>query len=234
MPLSLESRFCENVSILHCAGRIVLGEEVSSLEAALDQCARGSSQVVLSVRDVDRLDSIGLGLLVRYMTSLRKRGGDLRLADPPQFVVSLLDMTMLSSVLQTHATEQDAILSFFKRPPTEKAPEKYGPRVLVVDSSADLCMFIRSVLLQHGFNVKSARLLRDARVLLQVDEVEYILVGPGTAPLSSEEAARSLSALAPKAVTLQLSPDFTSRTAQDAAAMLLPLFGITRKLAQES
>jgi anti-anti-sigma factor len=234
MPLSLESRFCENVSILQCAGRIVLGDEVSSLEAALDQCARSSSQVVLSVRDVDRLDSIGLGLLVRYMTKLRKRGGDLRLADPQQFLLSLLDITMLSSVLQTHATEQDAILSFFKRPPTEKAPEKYGPRVLVVDSSADLCMFIRSVLLQHGFNVKSARLLRDARVLLQVDEVEYILVGPGTAPLSLEEAARSLSALAPKAVTLQLSPDFTSRTAQDAAAILLPMFGTSHSPARDS
>ncbi len=114
------------------------------------------------------MDSIGLGLLVRYMTKLRKRGGDLRLAAPPPFAVSLLDMTMLSSVIQTHPTEQDAILSFLNKPPEQKAQEKRGPRVLVVDSSADLCAFVRSVLLQHGFDVQSTGLVRDAKILLQM------------------------------------------------------------------
>lgn len=234
MPLNLETRFFENVYIIHCTGRIVLGDEVKSLEATLDRCAEGSSKVVLSISGVTRLDSIGLGLLVRYMTKLRKQGGDLRLADPPPFVAGLLEMTMLSSVIQTHPTEQDAILSFLKKPSTQKAQEKRGPRVLVVDSSADLCMFVRSVLMQHGFDVQSTCLVRDAKILLQVDDVDFILVGPSTPQLSSEAVAQSLGAIAPKAAALQLSADFKSRNADEAAEILLQMFGITRLNAQGS
>ena len=112
MPLQLTTRFRENVYLIHCAGRIVLGEEVNTLEAALAQSVRECSRVVLGLSEVDRLDSIGLGLVVRFVTNLRKRGGDLRLAAPPVFVVRLLGMTMLAEVLQTYDTEEDAISSF--------------------------------------------------------------------------------------------------------------------------
>lgn len=234
MPLNLESRFCENVYIIQCTGRIVLGDEVKSLEATLDQSSRGYSHVVLSIGEVDRLDSIGLGLLVRYMTNLRKRGGDLRLAAPPPFVVNLLNMTMLSSVMQTHPTEQDAILSFLKKPSAQTAQEKRGPRVLVVDLSADLCVFVRTVLAQHSFDVKSASLVRDAKILLQAGDVDFILVGPSTPQLSSEAVALSLGAIAPKAAVLQLSADFKSRNAHEAAAILLEMFGVARPQAQDS
>ena len=117
MPLQLTTRFCQNVSIIQCSGRIVLGEEVTSLEAALGQTVRECGQVVLNLGEATRLDSIGLGLVVRYVTNLRKRGGDLRLAAPPAFVVRLLELTMLSEVIQTYATEQDAISSFSRKRP---------------------------------------------------------------------------------------------------------------------
>ena len=228
MPLSLESRFCGNVYIIQCTGRIVLGEEVKSLETALEQSAREFSQLVLNVSEVSRLDSIGLGLLVRYMNNVRKRGGDLRLAAPPPFVAKLLDMTMLSSVVQVHATEQDAILSFLKKQSAHKAQEKLGPRVLVVDKSVDLCMFVKSILMQHGFDVKSASLVRDAKILLQVDDADFILVGPGTLQVSSETVAQMLGAVAPKATMLQLSADFKTRDAHEAAEVLLQMFGTNR------
>lgn len=227
MPLNLDSRFCDNVYIIHCAGAIVLGDEVKSLEAALDRCAQSSSQIVLSISDITRLDSIGLGLLVRCMTNLRKRGGDLRLAAPSPFVVNLLDLTMLSTVIQTHSTEQEAIASFLKRPPVQKSPEKRGRRVLVIDSSPELCVFIRTVLTQHGFDIKSTTLVRDAKVLLHSDDVDFILVGPTTPQLSSETVAHNLSASAPKATTLQLSADFKTHSAHEAAEILLQMFGVT-------
>jgi hypothetical protein len=65
MALRLESRFCGNVYIIHCAGRIVLGDEVKALEAALDVGAREFLRIVLCVSEAERLDSVGIGLLVR-------------------------------------------------------------------------------------------------------------------------------------------------------------------------
>ena len=226
MPLQLTTRFCDNVYIIHCTGRIVLGEEVKALEATLGQSVRECGQVVLNLDEVTRLDSIGLGLLVRYFTNLRKRGGDLRLAAPPAFVIRLLALTMLTEVMQTYSTEEDAISSFSKKAPMQKPQDCRGPRVLVVDSSADLCVFIRSVLMQHGFDVKSTNLVRDAKTMLQVGDIDVIVIGPSTPQLSSESVAQSLAAVAPNIKTLQLGADFKSHHAHEAAQILLEMFAL--------
>jgi anti-anti-sigma factor len=225
MPLSLKSRACGNVYVIHCQGRIVAGDEVNSLEKALELGAREYSRVVLCVSEVDRLDSIGIGLLVRYATRFRKRGGELRLAAPPAFLVALLKLTMLTSVLPVNLTEDDAILSFLKQPAAQKAMEKPGPRVLVLDQSADLCTFVRTVLTQHGFDVKSANYLHDAKILLMVDGVDYILTGPDTPELCYAPALGSLKAMSPKATAMQLAADFKGREAMDATETLLQMFG---------
>jgi anti-anti-sigma factor len=230
MPLSLKSRFCGNVHIIHCQGRIVAGDEVKSLEAALDMASREAPRIVLNASEVDRVDSIGMGLLVRYASRVRKRGGDLRLAAPQAFVVTLLKLTMLSTVLQVYATEDEAILSFLDRPADLKTAGKAGPRVLVLDQSADLCSFVKTVLMQHGFDVKSASYFQDARILLQVDHVDYILVGPDSAQFCYTTILGALRALAPKATALQLAADFKSHDALEASEALLQLFAAQQQL----
>jgi anti-anti-sigma factor len=224
MPLSLKSCLCGNVQIIQCHGRIVAGDEVKSLEAALDTAAREVPRIVLNVSEVDRVDSEGIGMLVRFATRLRKHGGDLRWAAPQPFVVNLLNLTMLSGVFQVYPTEDGATLSFVDRPVDRKTVGKAGPRVLVLDQSADLCSFVTTVLMQHGFDVKSANYFQDAKILLQVDHADYILIGPDTAHFCSETVLGSLKALAPKATTLQLAADFKSRDALEASEALLQLF----------
>ncbi len=225
MPLVLNSRFCGNVYIIQCQGRIAMGEEVKSLEAALDRGAREFTRLVLNMSEVHRLDSTGIGLLVRYAANLRKRGGDIRLAAAPPFMVTLLKLANLSSYLHVYDTEEDAIVSFLKQHSHPKVQEKPGPSVLILDQSADLCAFVRTVLAQHGFDVKSTTNFRDAKIMLRVDTVDYILVGPGTPQLSAETAISSLKALAPDAAAFELGADFHCRDAHDATEALLQLFG---------
>jgi hypothetical protein len=180
---------------------------------------------VLDLGEVNRLDSIAMGLLVRYAERMDKAGGGVRLATAPPFVVRLLEMTKLSGLLPNFATDEEAIVSFLKQGTAQGAYERRGPRVLVVDESADLCVFVRTVLIQNGFDVKSTCSFRDAKILLQVDQVEYILVGPGNPQLSSETMLRSLTALAPTATALRLDADFKIRDAREATEELLQMFG---------
>jgi anti-anti-sigma factor len=224
MLLTLRSRHVGNVYLIQCKGRIVLGDEVKALEEALEVGMREFSRLVVELSEVSRLDSIGLGLLVRYSERMRRRGGDLRLAGSPQFLLDLLNMTKVSASLESYATEEDAIQSYLKERPTEAAKKREGPRVLVVDESADLCVFVRTVLTQHGYDVRSTCSFRDAKTLLQVDGVEYILVGPSTPHLSAETVLQTLTALAPRAKALQLDPVFKIRDVQEASAALLQLF----------
>jgi anti-anti-sigma factor len=223
MSLVLSSRHLGNVYIIHCKGRIAMGDEFKALEAELRFCTREFSRVVLNVAEVDRLDSMGIGLLVRNATNLHKTGGDIRLASPPPFMVTLLNLANLSKFLRIFDTEEAAILSFLERQPTHKI-EKHGTRVLFFDQSPDLCAFVRAVLTQHGFDVKWTCNFGDAKILLRVEDVDYILVGPGTPQLSSETALRGLRAVAHRTPGLHLAPDFKAHDAHVATETLLGLF----------
>jgi anti-anti-sigma factor len=224
MLLSLNTRFVGNVYIIRCSGRVILGDEVKALEAALDAGEREFTRFVVDLSEVSRLDSIAMGLLVRYAERMSNLGGGVRLASPPDFVANLLNMTRLSGLLPSFATEEEAIVSFLKERPVEGAEKQSGPRVLVVDDSADLCVFVRSVLTRHGFDVQSTCSFRDAKILLNADGVEYIVVGPGTPQLPAETVARSLTALAPAAKVVRLDADFKIRDAEEASAALLQRF----------
>jgi anti-anti-sigma factor len=226
MSLVLSSRHLGNVYIIQCKGRIAMGEEVKALEAELRFCTREFARIVLNVAEITRLDSTGIGLLVRHATNLHKAGGDIRLAAPPPFIVNLLNLANLSKFLRIFETEEEAILSFPQHQPTHKV-EKHGTRVLFFDQSPDLCAFVRAVLTQHGFDVKWTCNFGDAKILLRVEDVDYILVGPGTPQLSSETALRGLRAITPKPVGLHLAPDFNAQDAHEATEALLGLFKTT-------
>jgi len=223
MPLQIENRFCGNVAIVQCRGRIV-ADELPALEAAFQTAIREFHSIVLNVAEVTRLDSMGMGLLVRYSSNLRKRGGDIRLAATPPLIAEALEITMLSTIFQSYPTEQEAVLSFLSQPALPRPHNQPGHRVLVVDRSGDLGAFVRAVLTQHGYDVRSASLVSDARVLLQVHEVDYILVGPGTPQMPAANVLASLRNLAPKATALQLTPEFRTFDAHQAAELLLEMF----------
>lgn len=227
MPINLSTKFTDNIYLIHCAGFIVMGDEAKALEATLERCSIASAQLVLNAAEVHRLDSMGIGLIVRTMTNLRKRGGDLRLAAPSPFVADLLQKTMLDTVLQVYPTDQAALESFHKKTAAQIVKEKRGHSVLLIDSSPDLCAFIRTVLTQHGFDIKSTGMLRDAKVLLRSDHADYILIGPSNAHMTTEIVAQNLGDIAPRAITRHLSKDFTTLDAHEAAAALLKIFGIT-------
>jgi anti-anti-sigma factor len=225
MLLSLKSRFVGNVYVIACVGRVVLGEEVKALEAAFEAGEREFTRIVLNLAEVSRLDSIAMGLLVRYAERMSKRGGGLRLATPPAFVTNLLNMTKLNTILQSFPTEEEAILSFLKQGSGGEGQERRGLRVLVFDESADLCVFVRTVLTGRGYDVRSTCSFRDAKILLGVDEVDYIVVGPSTPQLSAETVLQSLTALSPGAKPLQLAADFKIRDAHEATDALAQMFG---------
>jgi anti-anti-sigma factor len=224
MPLQIESRFCGQVAILQCSGRIVLGEEASSLDASLHNTTLEFQRVVLNLADVIRLDSYGLGVIVRYSSNLRKRGGDLRLAAPRPFIVEILEITLLSGVFRCFATEHEAVHSFLTQDAANIPVPQSGRRVLVVDRSPDLGAFVRAVLTQYGYEVKSASLISDARVLLQCEPVDYILVGPGSPQMPSATALAALKNLAPQATALELTREFRTFDAKQAAEILLEMF----------
>jgi anti-anti-sigma factor len=224
MPLSLETRFSGNVYVIRCKGRMVAGEELTSLEKALDLGSHEFCRMVLDLGELDRLDSTGMGLLVRYIVKLRKRGGDLRFAAAAPFITTLFNLTMLSVIVEFYPTEEDAVASFAKKHPVVDFRQSQGTRVMVIDEVGDMCVFLTTILRQHGFAVSSAVCLRDARTLLDARNADYLVIGPNAPKLPFEEVLASLKTMAPQAVPLRLGADFKTLTALDATARLLEMF----------
>ena len=226
MSLTLSTRHVGSVYVIQCTGRIVYGDEEHTLDAALNHAEHMFSEIVLNLSALARLDSMGLGLLARHSTRLAKRGGAIHLAGSPTFVISLLDLTMMSAVIPNFEDEEEAILAFLNRLPAQKSGVTSGPRLLVFDPSADLCTFARTVLSQRGFNVQTTCSFGDAKLLLRVEGADYVLVGPCSAQLPPESVARGFAAMAPQASVLQLTPDFKSHDALHATELLLQMFGM--------
>lgn len=226
MSLTLKSRFCGKVFVVECAGKLMAGHDCFVLEAVLDEGEHEFANIVLDLRDLTRMDSSGLGLLMRHTCRLNKRGGAIRLAALQPFVAHLLGVTHLSDTLKSYPSEDEAIQSFLIERPSQDTASKCGRSLLVFDPSVDICAFVRGVLSKHGFDVRTVCSIRDAKLLLRVDAVDYIVVGPGTPQLTPDAVAKELSAVSPKASAVQLGPDFHATDAAEATAKLLQMLGV--------
>jgi anti-sigma B factor antagonist len=101
------------VTVVDVSGRITLGEgNVVLREIVRDLADKGSKAVVLSLGEVQYIDSSGIGELVKAHTTMRNLGGELKLANLNKRVHDLLEMTRLSAVFDIQKDEATAIKSF--------------------------------------------------------------------------------------------------------------------------
>ncbi len=102
-----------DVSVVDVKGRITLGEgNVIIRELMAELTAKGNKHIVLNLLEVDHIDSAGIGELVRTHSTLRRQGGQLKLASLSGKVKDVLKMTSLNSVFDIHDNEASAIKSF--------------------------------------------------------------------------------------------------------------------------
>lgn len=111
--MKVTSRQIEGVTVLDLSGRIDLGEGgVVLREAIQDVLAKGEKKILLNMSDVTYIDSSGLGELVTAFTSVRNRGGELKLLNLTRRVHDLLQITKLYTVFDIKDDESAAISAF--------------------------------------------------------------------------------------------------------------------------
>jgi len=102
----------QGVLVVDCSGRLVFGEESARLRGYVKGLLAQSPNVVLNLRDVNYIDSGGLGTLVSLYTSARGAGGAVKLASLSQRVGDLLQITKLLTVFEVFDDEEAAAKSF--------------------------------------------------------------------------------------------------------------------------
>ncbi len=109
MNLKIETRVADGVTIVSCHGRIMFGEEATSLRETLKKVLR---HIVLNLAGVTYVDSGGLGTLVGVYSSARAGGADIKLTGLGQRLRDVLQITKLATVFEVYDSEQQAIAAF--------------------------------------------------------------------------------------------------------------------------
>src|SRR5512134_1392849 len=110
MSLSLKTRKLEGVVVLDLSGKLTIGEPVLLLRETLrSQTNDGSRKFVLNLGEVSYIDSSGLGELVSSYTTVRNKGGDVKLLKLTSKTKDLLQMTKLLTVFDVYEDEAKAV-----------------------------------------------------------------------------------------------------------------------------
>jgi anti-sigma B factor antagonist len=106
-------RLVGDVTVIDVAGQIKLGASAVSLRDTLrDLVARNQKNIVVNLREVNYIDSSGIGEFVAGFKNVRGKGGELKLLNLTQRVKDLLRITKLYTVFDVHDDETHAVQSF--------------------------------------------------------------------------------------------------------------------------
>ena len=112
VKMQTSARQVDDIVVLEISGRITLGEgNVMLREIVRDLIDKGNKKIVLSLAEVQYIDSSGMGELVKTHTSVRNQGGQLRLTNLNKRINDLLQMTRLSAVFDIDGDEASALKS---------------------------------------------------------------------------------------------------------------------------
>ena len=110
--MEITERYQDNKAILRLSGSI-LGEDRLKLNDAIQkQVEEGYNCLVLNFKDVDSMDSVGLGMLIAVHTSLSRRDAKMVFSNVGRSVSYLLTITRLNKVFEKYDTENEALESF--------------------------------------------------------------------------------------------------------------------------
>jgi anti-sigma B factor antagonist len=111
--LEIEVRTQSDVKLINLRGRLNLGEPLDRLNATMaDLLNAGHSRFILDLQEVPTIDSSGIGLLVRFLTSAKQRGGSLKLLNPSKFAVQTLKLVRVLTLFEVFEDAQLAVASF--------------------------------------------------------------------------------------------------------------------------
>lgn len=102
-----------DVQVIKLRGDLKIGPPVDAFRQAIDEIlAAGDACIVVDLQEVPMIDSSGIGVLVRSLTSAKSHSGDLRLVNPSRLAVQTLKIVGLLKLFQVFNDQQEALASF--------------------------------------------------------------------------------------------------------------------------
>jgi len=103
----------QGVTVISLSGNVLGGPDANALNDQLRTLLdKKKTRVIIDLGDVQFINSSGLGMLIGGMSTMRKGGGELKLARASKKVQNLLEMTKLTTLFDVHETVKAAVGAF--------------------------------------------------------------------------------------------------------------------------
>jgi len=109
-------RHVGEVVVVDLSGRITLGDGSGTVrETVKGLITKGQRQILLNLKEVNYIDSAGLGELVGCYATMTNQGGQIKLLNAQSKVRDVLQVTKLYTVFENFTDEAGALNSFVGR-----------------------------------------------------------------------------------------------------------------------
>lgn len=114
--MNIEEKILHNVAVLELDGKFTTEQEATQFRSTVNDLIRRNIQkIVVDFGKVEYISSKGLGTIVGAMSSVRKLGGDLCIANATEKTGPLFQVTQIVKVLRIYDTVEKAVEGFEQR-----------------------------------------------------------------------------------------------------------------------
>jgi len=113
MGLEITTREIDRVVVVDVVGELTTSGGRTQLRDLIHVLSStGHKRFLLNLAGVDYMDSSGMGELVRSFSTVRQRGGEMKLVQVNKRVADLLQMTRLNTLFEIYSEERFALGAF--------------------------------------------------------------------------------------------------------------------------
>ena len=110
--MKFEDSLLDDIVVMDVSGKIMGGEETTMFHGRLHEYInQNKKNIVVDLSKVDWVNSVGLGMLISALTTVKNAGGRLVLANITK-IESILTITRLISVFEHYDSRDEALKSF--------------------------------------------------------------------------------------------------------------------------
>ena len=106
MTLNMVSHIADNVTVLRCSGRLVLGEDADVLRERVKKLLVEGHRIVVNLTELDHIDSLGLATIAGLH---RLDNSRIKIVCSSVHLTGLLRRTRLDTVIRFYETEDEAV-----------------------------------------------------------------------------------------------------------------------------
>ena len=111
--VDIDVRKHSNVQVIRLRGDLKIGEAVDEFRRTVEELlGGGDARLVVSIGDVPMIDSSGIGVLVRSLTTAKQKGGSLKLVNPSKLALQTLKIVGLINLFEVFDDEEAAVESY--------------------------------------------------------------------------------------------------------------------------